>query len=211
MAHFIIHTPLRPRHTSDRPLIGITGKAGAGKDTVGTAIQANFGDQIEQLSFATPLKQALASMLGVSYDMVEGKTEQSREWRELPLPGIGKTPRELMLSLGTEWGRDMVHGDLWVILTGRMFDRLRGHTGAYFTDVRFDNEADMIRKLGGVVVEVRRSDDAVQSEAAAAHSSEAGINKRLIDATVIADKGDLDGLQSMALSAIRELGCRPSY
>ena len=196
-------------HSCERPLIGITGKAGSGKDTVGDAIQADFGVQVNRHSFAEPLKEMLAELLQVPFEMLDGKTEKSREWREKPLRKLGKSPRELLLTLGTEWGRDMVHEDLWVIMAGQRFDRLE--TGAYFTDVRFPNEAEWIKARGGVVIELRKLDAADFSTAAVGHASEAGVPHYCVDAVVSARHGDLLDLQAKALQAVRDLGCRPSY
>ena len=233
MAHFI-RKPDRV-HTAPKPIIGIHGLAGSGKDTVGTAIQAN-DPRMQKTSFAEPLKNMIAVMLDCEYHWVEGVTEDSRYWRERELPEIGQTPRELMLSLGTEWGRDMVHADIWCILTRRIIEkRMKAGKACYIPDVRFDNEARMIKEMGGIVIEVRRTDqkrpepkeatlwDLLKkyaiinagyfdaAEDAKLHRSEQGINPDLIDGYVEADKGDIDGLQSMALKLLTELECPFSY
>jgi hypothetical protein len=207
----IYNAKIVPGDLSDRPLIGITGNAGTGKDTVGTAIQGWFGNQIEKLSFATRLKQMLATMLDVPYEMLEGTTDMSRKWREQPVKGIDLTPRQMMLSLGTEWGRDMVHHDLWVLLAKQQYEDLNllPHApGAYFTDVRFENEAKWIRDSGGILIATSKiGGDVIRID----HRSEAGIPRKYLDAVISAEHGDLDGLQSEALKTIRELGCHPSF
>ncbi len=207
-AHFTVH-PHHTNHICTRPLIGITGKAGSGKDTVGTVLQAQFGLGIHKLSFATRLKEMVAAMLNVPYEMLEGVTEQSRKWREEPFEDIGKSPRELMLSLGTEWGRDMVHNDVWVRLVNDQFKDMIG--GAFLTDVRFTNEAEWIKFMGGVLIETRKIGGELQvGSGTTSHRSEAGVPRHLIDGYVTAEHGDMDGLQSSALKLIGHLGCLSS-
>lgn len=205
-AIFKVH-PHRTKHVCERTLIGITGKAGSGKDTVGCALQSEYGLGITKLSFATRLKEMVAAMLDVPYEMLEGVTELSRKWREEPFADIGKSPRELMLSLGTEWGRDMVHNDVWVRLVNDQFHNLIG--GAFLTDIRFDNEAEWIKTAGGVVIETRKIGGNLQV-GDPRHRSEAGISRGYIDGYVQAEHGDMAGLQSQALQLIRKLGCPSS-
>lgn len=196
-----------------KTLIGITGLIGSGKDTVGNAVKDLWREEIEKDSFARPLKQMIAKMLNVPYAMVDGTTDESRKWRETVLPDIGKTPRELMLSLGTEWGRDLVHFDLWVILAARRFKR--APWGVYFPDVRFDNEAAWIKRVGGVILKTVKTIPLVDCGEAELglhpqHRSEGGISSVFVDRFVYAEPGDLDGLQSEAMKALKELGACPS-
>lgn len=188
------------RHTAPVPLVGICGLPGSGKDSVGDQI-AYLNSSIQKQSFAEPLKRMLATMLGVPYEMVEGITDESREWRESIQVGIGKTPRQMMLSLGTEWGRDMVNGDLWVTLARYAWE---DGSGSYFTDVRFDNEAYFIKENGGILLEVVNTTNA--DVATPDHRSEAGIDRRNIDFTVYAAYGDLHGLKQAATDHLRVRG-----
>lgn len=189
-------------------IVGVTGKAGAGKDTVANALAKHHCGR--RTSFAFVLKSMLCTMLGVPYEMLEGVTKESREWRETPLPDIGKSPRELMLTLGTEWGRGLVNPDLWVFLVDRQWHahlRANGFEAQpfIFSDVRFDNEAMWIRSQGGIVLEVVRLDDHVQSDAAAAHSSEAGVGKDLLSASVSANFGELDALIRRSIKVVDQI------
>lgn len=188
-------------------LIGLTGLAGSGKDTAGQAVLGWFGKELSHESFARPLKAMLAAMLQVDIRLLEGITEASRQWRELEHAEFKKTPRELMLSLGTEWGRDLVHPDLWVILAKEAHSRNKG--GSLFTDVRFDNEAQWINDCGGVVIEIMRDGTHWKSVAAATHRSEAGVASGLVNAVVNARGGDIEGLQRGVCDALQELGVTP--
>ena len=195
--------PTFVKHVAHKPLIGITGLAGSGKDTLGTAVLANFGNPapISHELFANPLKGMLCMLLNCSRETLE-----RRDFKEDSREGLcGKSPRQLMLSLGTEWGRDMVGDDVWVELAARAW--AKAPYGSVFTDVRFDNEAQWIRSEGGIVIEVVRLGASIQPAVAAGHRSEAGIAPHLVSGKVEAAAGDIDGLQSMGLRLIKELGC----
>jgi len=81
----------------------------------------------------------------------------------------GTTPRKAMQTLGTEWGRDMIHPDFWVRVWENQIRALWGReartstnphttTGIVVDDLRFENEEKAIRKLGGKIIRVSRPD-----------------------------------------------------
>lgn len=148
-------------------LIGITGKANTGKDTIANYLVDKF--QARKMPLAGPIKAILNSIFGFP-----SGAWNDRHWKETPLPMIGHSPRVLAQSLGTEWGRS-INEDLWV---SKMITRWRAD-GCKLTavpDVRFDNEAVMILRSGGMIVRVERDD----VEPVAQHASEAGIQDQLI-------------------------------
>lgn len=154
------------------PLLGLTGPAGCGKSTVAGMIE---GAVVIQL--ADPLYAALALMLGVDEAIL-----RHRGAKERPLPGFDRSPRQLLQTLGTDWGRAFVGADVWLRMAGRRIDALHaaGATTVVLADVRFENEAEWIRNRGGEVWRVEREPAA----AAAAHASEAGIPDALINRTI---------------------------
>lgn len=156
-------------------VIGVSGAAGAGKDTAAKLLQGRYGFGLAV--FAGPLKAGLCAMFGWDPKLLE-----DREWKETVIPDIGKSPRQLMQTLGTEWGRNLVHPDLWMLLAERQIAsaEARGLPGVVFTDCRFPNEAKLVHKHGGVVLKIHRPGIG----AVAAHSSEAGLSHDLVDADV---------------------------
>lgn len=144
------------------PLIGIAGKARVGKNTLATFIEAQYGGY--QYAFADPMRAMLHAGLGIDF-----KQEFWRARKEAKIEALGKSPRELMQTLGTDWGRQLVHPDLWVILA--MMRLSNTGPGMIVTDVRFENEAHWIRKNGGTVLHLKRS----AAPSVADHTSEAGI------------------------------------
>ena len=133
-------------------LIGLIGKAGVGKDTAADFLSLDH--QYSKYAFAEPLYAMVNALI-----TPHPGAWQDRKWKESPIPWIGKSPRQLLQTLGTEWGREMIHPDLWTNAAGR---RLRAvmdfgmATGMVVSDVRFHNEADWILENGGVLVEITR-------------------------------------------------------
>jgi hypothetical protein len=142
-------------------IIGLMGKAGAGKDTVAamiadTAAGSNAVEHLVRIdSFAAPLYHALEAMLAVPPG-----TLRPRDVKDKPIESLGRSPRYLLQTLGTEWGRQMVHPDIWMRLgmeRHQAAERLHGHELlSVFTDVRFENEAQAILQRGGVLMHIVR-------------------------------------------------------
>lgn len=151
-------------------LIGLTGAAGSGKDTAADYLVSQHAWR--KVLFAQPLKDGLCAMFGWSPEQL-----LDREWKETPLPDIGKSPRQLMQTLGTEWGREQVHPELWLLLARTAIENKMQYRNVIVCDVRFDNEADIIRSMGGTVVHISRSGIA----GVAPHVSESGITMLPMD------------------------------
>lgn len=155
-------------------IVGITGRAGAGKDTVAAFLREDH--KVATLSFAGPLKSMLCDLLKVPYDQWE-----DREWKEAVIPELGLTPREMAQTLGTEWGRNCCGQNFWVkiaMLKAQKILETLHETGGYdwhlaFTDVRFQNEADAIYATGGHLIHVVRPGD--EDKTGFEHASEAGV------------------------------------
>jgi hypothetical protein len=138
-------------------IIGIVGFLGSGKGTVGDILIQNYG--FYRLSFADAVKDAVSVIFSWPRHLLEGDTQESREFREKPDAfwskrfGYEVTPRYMLQLMGTEAGRDVFHKDIWIHALERklaMFDNV------VVPDVRFPNEIDFIRKVGGKIVRVKR-------------------------------------------------------
>lgn len=152
-------------------LVGITGRAGAGKDSLGAAfVRAGY----RRIAFADPLKEATAVIAGEPSHLfftAEGKSGFSpvlNATRRAALQGIGKAVR------------DALDVDVWVRRALDEWHRL-GRPKTVITDVRYDNEAGLIRKFGGTVIRVVRPGYDLLQGVEATHESEAGIPDRLVD------------------------------
>ncbi len=113
-----------------------------------------------------------------------------------------------MQLLGTEWGRHMISANLWVDLAEQNLDCLSavfdGVPGFVVSDVRFENEADFIRKRGGTVIHLYRPDAAEVNP----HISEAGVSVHPDDFVLTNDSGlqELYGALDELYRAIRLRG-----
>jgi hypothetical protein len=161
-------------------IIGITGRARSGKDTIG----AWFRDHRDAfvVSFAWPIRAAIERAFSLPPEIWNGPE------KEQDLPWLGKSPRYLAQTLGTEWGRNLVGPDVWI---AALEQRLR-ETRVWYqdclvvvTDVRFENEATWVRKHGHLLhVSRPGADGKVGVEG---HVSEAGVKPAALDAHLLND------------------------
>jgi hypothetical protein len=172
-------------------LTGITGKAHAGKDTFGAAfVRAGY----RRISFADPLKEATAIIAGEPshlYHTAEGKEGFS--------PVLNTTRRRALQNIG-KGVRDALDPGIWVRRALDEWDRL-GRIPTVITDVRYDNEAELIRQFGGIVVQIVRPDNGGLFGEAAQHESERGIREDLIDLE-ITNNGSIGDLNAEARKII---------
>ncbi len=151
---------------ADVRLIGLTGTAGVGKDAVAAILVRAHG--FARMSFAAPLKQGLMAMFGI-----QAATLEDRAAKEAPIDWIGHSPRYLLQTLGTEWARQLVHPDIWIRRAERdLVHYRRISQDVAVTDVRFPNEAEWVRRMGGEVWHIHRP---LPSNVVRMHSSEAGV------------------------------------
>lgn len=140
-------------------IIGISGTIGSGKDTVADYLVTFHG--FKRLSFASSLKDAVASIFGWDRTLLEGSTRASREWREqvdvwwadrLGIPYL--TPRYILQQWGTDVLRSHFHDEIWV---ASLENRLRNTTDdVVITDCRFSNEVTAIKNAGGITIRANR-------------------------------------------------------
>ena len=124
-------------------IVGVTGRAGCGKDTFADRLMEKK-PEFAKVSFADPIKSMLKHGLGLSKEQLYGDRKEEVDLR------YDRTPRYLMQTLGTEWGRSLVGGDIWVqALENRLANT--GPSNFVIPDVRFENEAELCRKHGVLV------------------------------------------------------------
>ena len=131
-------------------IIGLAGPEGAGKTTVARILEGCHG--YSRVPFAAPIKKMIRA-LGVDWRHTNGTPEE----KAAPLAIFGgKSARHAMQTLGTEWGRQCIGPDFWC---GAWAAEAARHDLIVADDVRFPNEADRVRAMGGVVWCIVRSHD----------------------------------------------------
>lgn len=161
-------------------IIGLAGPKGVGKNTVARLVAP--ANRWVHAAFADPIYQAVQFALNIPRETLE-----DRAAKEEPIGWLGVSPRHLLQTLGTEWGRKLVRDDLWIKLMERRLEKFQQYAveGVVITDVRFENEAALIREKGGEVWHLRR--DGFRWEGG--HASEAGIEVKDGDRVVDAGNG----------------------
>lgn len=138
-------------------LMGLVGFAGSGKGSVADILATDHN--FTKMAFADPLKDAAAVIFDWPRHLLEGDTEASRTFRERPDKFWSEhfkkefTPRMALQQLGTEACRNVFHQDIWVL---NLEKRIRDKKNVVVTDVRFPNEIDCIKKLGGTIIRIKR-------------------------------------------------------
>ena len=106
--------------------------------------------------------------------------------KELPIPNYPKhvTGRYLLQTLGTDWARKLITEDIWMLMLRERLvkDMEEKATPMVIDDLRFPNEAMMVRELGGEVRELRRRGFKPSNDN---HVSESGLSEDLIDRKVV--------------------------
>jgi predicted kinase len=173
-------------------IIGLLGKAGSGKSTVAAYLAQNHGFKV--VRFADSLKDMMRQ-LGLTDAHIEG------DLKEVPCDLLmGKTPRQAMQWLGTEWGRNMVGENLWV---NQWLNRATRHRLVVAEDVRFPNEVLTLRENGGKLIRIKRPGQH-RSSATFGHTSENLLDKLDADAEVVND-GSITDLCAGVYKAAMEL------
>jgi len=120
-------------------LIGLSGKKRSGKNTVAKLIATAASVPVQEFAFADELKNEVCSLLHITRVTLEENKEMYRPF----LQALGVLRRE------------SINADYWVNKVGVKILNSSSEI-VVITDVRFKNEAEFVRKCGGVVVRVNR-------------------------------------------------------
>ena len=177
-------------------LLGLTGPAGCGKDSVANHLQREHA--FTPTSFAAPLKNACQYLFGLSHDEVT-----DRELKEKTIPFWGLSPRQIMQRFGTEAMKVTFGDEFWVKSWLRTYQKFGTTDHVVVSDVRFEEEAAQIRAMGGRIVHITRNNNPLALDGdAAKHASEMGV-ARLEGDLVIGNNGALNDLYIAADTVAR--------
>jgi hypothetical protein len=174
-------------------LIGLVGKAMAGKSV--TASYLEKCHEFREVAFADPMRAGLKAML-----MLEDR-DFAPDSKETPIEWIGQSPRQLLQSLGTEWGRNLVNRRLWVLaMAHKLLPLLRSGHDVVISDVRFMDEAELVHRLGGQLWRIVRP--GAETTSHVDHTSEQEQARLVADVTLINN-----GTEEQLYEAIDEALC----
>lgn len=167
-------------------LIGVCGLKRSGKDTFADYIIKN--NNYIKYAFADPLKEACRHIFLFNDEQLYGeeKEDYDKRWET--------TPRKIYQQVGTEIFRqyfpklfpenkNVMNNNFWVYRFKLWYEeelKKNPDLKVIISDIRFQNESDIISELGGSVIKIKR-----ESKTTDTHSSENGINKIKSDYTII--------------------------
>lgn len=168
-------------------IIGLTGHAGAGKDTVADVLCSRAW---RRLAFADALRVEVAAAWHIDPRMLIERATKDTPLRSLRVGNADhrdwlmyaavqgwslldeRSPRWVM----QRWGefRRLQNTDWWVrhVEVWLATQRRDNYPGLVVTDVRMANEADMLRRVGGLLVRVHRPGAGLTASDTASHDSE---------------------------------------
>lgn len=188
------------------PIAFIADAMGSGKTTAANHALTVLAPSCK-LSMAAPGKAMLENLLAyVGMSQTTIREALYGTGKEQVLRGLDVTPRWLMQTLGTEWGRKAVNPDenFWVNIADRRLDHLiskeTGFKAVLIDDIRFPNELEWLRSRGGKVIHIIRPDAKITSQ----HASEGLLRDAEVDA-VIVNSGTITDLFENVELALRRI------
>lgn len=204
--------------TQHGPLIGLTGRPGAGKDEAALVlVRAGY----KSIAFADALRIEIAQAWGVDMGLFSKRSTKEAATPQLQVNWCmnvkfhawanhmghdifcPRSPRWAMQTWGT-WRRH-INPAHWVqyVETWVRTHRANGSSGLVITDVRLPNEAAMLRAFGGQLLRVHRPGLPALAADTAQHESERHL--QLASDGEIHNDGDLQHLQAEVWRAVNAL------
>lgn len=189
-------------------IIGLVGRAGAGKDTVASILSESHGHI--RIAFADALRIEIANSFKIDSRLMDDRYEKEKineritiarcDDREFikRMQDLGhdihqpRSPRQILRWWGTEYRRQVCSDKYWHERLQDTIDSLMrtGTRKIVITDVRFINEAEFVKSLFGQIWRVTRiSADSVKAD----HVSESEQN-HIQPTVIISNNGTLGQL-----------------
>lgn len=189
---------------TNKMVIGITGHARAGKDTVADYLVDCYG--FRKIAFADRLKQVCQIVFGFTKeDVYEHQNGTNKDtWMER----IGTTPRHVLPYVGTDLFRNEIEKmfpkigkNVWIEGVKRTMESNTSIPHWILSDVRFQNEVEWIREQGGMVIRIVRSNKKRQDT----HVSETEWEQIKTD-VVLTNEGSIDRLYEQVNDVMKTHG-----
>ena len=178
-------------------IFGFTGRKRSGKNTAAEMLAEILGtDASALIAYADPLK---AATVGLDPWIPLGDGGWSRLSDVIATHGWEAAKdaypevRRTLQRFGTEAVRENIGQDTWIrLMDDRIDDLTSDSLHVLVTDIRFPNEAELIKEWGGTLIRIERD---TQQDGESDHVSEAGLDKIPYDYT-IDNNGTLDDLRA---------------
>jgi len=163
----------------NNPIIGVVGRAGAGKDTVCdiavNLLKTNSVDA-SKIACADPIKDICVQVFGNAFNVDQSCFWGSQAQKNAPIEAIpGWTGRKILQHLGTEGFRH-IHSMVWSNYMYARAEQLLADQqldAVFISDVRMLSEAELIQRNGGVIVRILRpSSDTKDNQGLQGHATE---------------------------------------
>jgi hypothetical protein len=174
-------------------IIGLSGYAQSGKDTVAELLCLNYG--YTRMSFAQPMRDAIYTLNPIVFNLNSRVADLVDEYG-WDVAKANPEVRRLLQVFGTDVGRKQFGDNFWV---QQAFDKLEG-TKIVFSDVRFPNEAKEIQQYGGQVWRINRHNHTPVN----GHKSEHAMDNFMFK-HVLYNDGTLDDLSDEVFMLAKEL------
>ena len=149
-------------------LFGITGKMKHGKDTFFSFVQELCPGAV-RVSFADALKNEVAKACNVTVDFINQNKDVFRP---------------VLQWWGTEFRRGLYGNNYWLDRLDDTIRALPDNSTVFVTDVRFLNEAEFVRSMGGSIVKIIRVGHVEADHSQ--HQSELELEKIIADSRLCA-------------------------
>jgi hypothetical protein len=175
-------------------IIGLSGYAQSGKDTIAEMLTMNYG--FKRLAFADNIRKAIIKLNPILNDGSRiSESVKKIGWE--PTKAISET-RRLLQVFGTEIGREMFGEDFWVKQVLKQIEEDEIYDHFVITDVRFPNEANLIKLKGGEVWRVNRG----ANKPINSHASESAMDDYKFD-RIISNESTIQSLESEVFKLMR--------
>ena len=122
-------------------IIGISGKKRSGKDTIYRLIKELQGIHPLRAAFGDQIKEEVADVTGVEVDHIEEHKERFRP---------------MLQWWGADFRRHYNGESYWLDKMLAKMQTVAGREVLVITDVRYPNEAELVKKAGGIMIRVDR-------------------------------------------------------
>ena len=171
-------------------IIGLSGYASAGKDSVAQILVEKFG--YKRMAFADAIRDILYTLDPLTHSGLHVKSVVDDYGWDIAKQDV--EIRRLLQVLGTEVGRNVFGDDVWVDV---LISKLEPMDKVVITDVRFPNEAREIHNLAGEIWRINRDGVSAVNE----HISEVIMDEYLFD-EIIDNNGSLEDLENTIIELI---------